>query len=1119
MLRRRICTALAVLATTAAHVAALGQQRIIAFNNSVAGSLQLAGGAAAASSPGQILVSSNDYWGVIRAAGDLAVDFGRVTGTNLTLSNGAAGAAPASYTYHPVNNKNNTVYSTTGTASFAGPAYAAPANASTVIVAGTLGHSAVVDALAAADLLGDLAPVAGQWEAFVSVVANVSSVVPGAGRALVIAGSDPRGTIYGLYDVSEQMGVSPWYFWADVAVAQAPAANGTRNGTASGIFALPTRKVQASPSVRYRGLFLNDEQPALTDWVATRWADTGVAAGTAGFGAAFYALVFELLLRLRANYLWPAVWATMFEVDDPANQPLADAFEIVLGSSHTEPMMRAQNEFGAFYTAAGAGPWAYNLNNQTIDAYFRYGVQRAAPYARNALWTLGMRGTGDTAIEGLGTASIVAMLETLVAHQRQILADGLATDGLAADVRDVPQMWCLYKEVQSYVFAGLAVPDDVTLLWADDNWGNVRRLPRASEQHRAGGAGVYYHFDYVGDPRDYKWINTVQLAKTAEQLGLAFARGADRIWVANVGDLKGLELPVSHFFDLAYDQPRWGYGGHGGVAGNRTVGEWTTAWARREFASADPAAVASIVARYSMYASRRKFELVEPQTYSVLHYGEADAVLAQWAALVDDAQKVHDGLAAADQAAFFEMVLHPVLAGALVHRIHTAAATNALYAGQKRNAANAAIQTLLDASAADANLTRRWNALLGGKWAHMMDQTHLGYDGYWQQPMRNTLPAVTYVQTAFASLAGTLGVGVEGANATVPGDDKFHANSGNTLTTPPLDPFGPPRRYFDVFSRGVEACAWTAAASVPWVSLSLAAGTVGANGSDTRVHVSVHDWSQVAASTTVRINITSACRGLDRYGFKPAAVLVPVVVRRVPASFARGFVESDGTVAIDGAHYQRIVPAPGSPNVTYHTFRDYGRTSSGVGLWPLTTEKLTAATGPALEYALYLFANTTANVTVYLSPSQNYLGDDTPLEYTIALYPSSSSSSSSSSPPPAPVHVQPVGPSIGADMPAGWGAAAGDSIWGLTGNHTTTSFALASTPQAYTLRIQALLPSVVVQKIVVDTGGVRPSYLGPPESFFVGRDHTGTYNATTFADTPGTLGGTATNNCEQVYRA
>ena len=1083
--------ALAVVAVAAAGAHALGQQPIIAFDGSTEGSFQLSGVRG-----GQILVSSNDYWGVIRAAGDLAVDFGRVTGTNLTLSNGVKGAEPAAYRYSPVDNLNNTVYSVTGnnTGLFSGPTYSDPAPASTVIIAGTLGHSTVIDALAAAGKLGDLSDIEGAWESFVTTL--VDSPIAGCSKALVIAGSDPRGTIFGLYDISEQTGVSPWYFWADVAVQKI----GGSGRADSGIYALPTRKVQTAPSVRYRGIFINDEQPALSNWVASRYADTLYGAG---YGPAFYSLVFELLLRLRANYLWPALWGSMFEVDDPANQPLADAFEIVLGSSHTEPLMRAQNEYSTFYK--GQGPWAYNLNNKTIDAYFRYGVERAKPYARNSLWTMGMRGTGDTAIEGLGSAAIVDMLETLVHNQQAIVSAGLD-----ANISTVPQMWCLYKEVQSYIFEGLTVPDDITLLWADDNWGNVRRFPLASERSRAGGAGVYYHFDYVGDPRNYKWINTAQLTKTAEQMTMAYARGADRIWIVNAGDLKGLELPVNHFLDLAYSTPQWGP--------DRTA-NWTAAWAEREFgkgfaASAAPGAaafnIADIVARYSMYASRRKYELVEPQTYSVINYGEADAVLAQWSALLADAQAVHDRLDAAHQAAFFETVLHPVLAGSIVHRIYIGAARNALYAGQKRNAANDAIQAVLAASAEDANLTMRWNALLGGKWNHMMDQTHLGYDGYWQQPMRNTLPAMTYVQTAFAAVSGEVGVGVEGSNATVQGDDKFHPNSANFLTTPPLDPYGPARRYFDVFSRGVQACQWTASASVAWLTLSQTTGTVGgAHGPDTRVYVSV-DWTR-ASTQTVQINVTNSCTDSGRFYASPI-VYVPVVARSVLGTFTQGFVESDATIAIDGPHYQSIVAASAgsasTASVHYHTFADYGRTGAGVGLVPQDTDKLALADAPALEYQLYLFSNATglagapANVTVYISPSANYLGDGTPLEYAISLYPTDNETAAAA----APVRVTPVGPSIGTAYPAGWGYAVGDSVWGLRGNYTTTPFHLDTKPAAYTLRIWALMPSVIVQKVVINLGGVRESYLGPPESFLVGRDTVGANTATSFATSPGTLG-------------
>jgi hypothetical protein len=569
--------------------------------------------------------------------------------------------------------------------------YTDPSAKDTVIIAGTVGHSKLVDDLISSGKLG-VSKIKGKWESFVTQI--VESPIRGCPQAVVIAGSDPRGAIFGLYDLSEQIGVSPWYWWADVPIKQNKE-----------VFILPEKKVQGPPSVKYRGIFLNDEQPGLSGWVQWNYKNTPFGIG---YNSDFYPNIFELLLRLRANYLWPAIWGSMFEVDDPANQPLADAWEIVLGSSHTEPMMRAQNEFGTFYTNKGLGPWAYNLNNKTIDEYFTYGAQRAKPYANNSLWTMGMRGSGDTAIAGLGVEAIVSLLESVVHSQRNVIENVLGVEAA-----DVPQMWCLYKEVMSYIQQGLTILEDITLLWADDNWGNVRRVPIGDEQTRAGGAGVYYHFDYVGDTRDYKWINTIQLEKTAEQMALAYTHGADRIWIVNVGDLKPLEIPITHFLDMAYDINQWGVS---------NVSDWTKAWASREFGPSQAAAITDIMTRYGMYAARRKFELVEPYVYSVVNYNEGDAILRQWQTLANDAQTVYDKLDASYKPAFFEMVLHPILGGQIIHQVHIGAEKNAVYANQHRNSANAIITDVLATFKADGELTARWDNLLDGKWRHMLDR-------------------------------------------------------------------------------------------------------------------------------------------------------------------------------------------------------------------------------------------------------------------------------------------------------------------------------------------------------------------------------------------------------------
>jgi hypothetical protein len=375
-------------------------------------------------------------------------------------------------------------------------------------------------------------PIHGKWESYITHV--VDNPLPGVDRALVIAGSDMRGTIYGLYDVSEAMGVSPWWWFADVPIKKA-----------EGVWALEGRKTQRSPSVKYRGFFVNDEQPALTNWIKYALLEQRMigylmmnsdnyAPGPygAGFNHYFYARVFELLLRLKANYFWPAMWSSMFNVDDTANQPLADAYGIVMGSSHTgmnfspmvnsrrltnvlEPMMRATNEWPTFGKQYGGNnQWAYNSNNASIEQFFRYGAQRAKPYAASSLFTMAMRGSGDTAI-GLTDEQAIIVVENAVKAQIKILSEVFN----GTNVTEIPQMWCLYKEVQGYYeHNGLTVPDHITLLWADDNWGNLRRLPLANETSRSGGAGVYYHVDYVGDPRDYKWINTIQLEHTVEQV-------------------------------------------------------------------------------------------------------------------------------------------------------------------------------------------------------------------------------------------------------------------------------------------------------------------------------------------------------------------------------------------------------------------------------------------------------------------------------------------------------------------------------------------------------------------------------------------------------------------------
>src|SRR5271170_7072277 len=358
-----------------------------------------------------IYVDANDYPGVVRAVSDLQADLQRVTNCapQIIHDGNALGAE--------------------------------------VILIGTLGKSEVIDRLVRQHVL-DVSSIAGKWESF--LVQVVQRPMEGVVSALVIVGSDKRGTIYGIYDLSEQIGVSPWYWWADVPVPHHDA-----------LFVKPGRYIQGPPGVKYRGIFLNDEAPSLTGWVKEKYGN---------YNHEVYAKVFELLLRLKANYLWPAMWNNAFAEDDPLNLKLADEYGIVMGTWHHEPMMREWKE----WKDHGKGPWDYSTNGEELRQFWRDGIQRNNHY--ESFITLGMRGNGDEPMVQGGAGANTALLETIVADQRKIIGDITQRDPST-----VPQVWALYKEVQEYYEKGMRVPDDVTLLWCDDNWGNLRRLPTADE--------------------------------------------------------------------------------------------------------------------------------------------------------------------------------------------------------------------------------------------------------------------------------------------------------------------------------------------------------------------------------------------------------------------------------------------------------------------------------------------------------------------------------------------------------------------------------------------------------------------------------------------------------------
>lgn len=874
-----------------------------------------------------------------------------------------------------------------------------------MVLVGTLGRSPMIDKLVREKKL-DVEGIAGKWETF--VLQTVERPMEGVDRALVIAGSDKRGTIYGMFDLSAKIGVSPWYWWADVAPLKKPE-----------IYVLPGRYTNGPPKVKYRGIFINDEAPALSGWALQKFG---------GFNAAFYEHVFELILRLRGNFLWPAMWGRAFYDDDPFNPKLADEYGVVIGTSHHEPMMRAHDEWRRY----GSGPWNYEKNEAVLRNFWRQGITRMG--SCESVVTLGMRGDGD---EPMSEGANIALLEKIVRDQRQILEEVTGKEATAT-----PQVWALYKEVQEYYDKGMRVPDDVTLLLCDDNWGNIRKLPALGAPSRAGGYGIYYHFDYVGGPRNYKWVNTNQVARVWEQMRLAYEYGARQLWIVNVGDIKPMELPIQFFLEYAWNPDEWPVD---------RLPSYTEQWATQQFGEKHATQIARILTQYTTYNSRRKPELLSPETYSLQHYREAEIAVNEYSALVEVARRTSESLAPVQKDGFYELVLHPVTACANLNDLYFTVARNHLYAKQGRARTNELARRAAFLFQKDSAIGSYYNGqLAGGKWNHMMDQTHISYTS-WQQPDKDVLPAL---MTIPLKPNAEMGVAVEGSEQWWP-----HETSEAVL--PAFDPYSKQTHYIEIFNRGTRPLRYSIGLIPKYVRLN---GGTGLVNMEERLWVDV-DWSKAPPGRTrVPISIT----GSDGARVTVYAMLDnPITTKRENVN---GFIESNGYVSMEAEHYAAAIDGGGA---SWQRIPDLGRTLSGMTVVPVTAQSLTpGGTSPHLEYAVNFFAVGQISINAYLSPTQNFRTDpgrkQQGLCYAMSL--------DDEEPQIVNMHAHDTIPDW--KYPQEWNQAVSNNI------KVTTSQHLLRKAGEHTVKFWMVDPGVVLQKLVIDTGGLKPSYLGPPESYY-----------------------------------
>jgi len=865
-------------------------------------------------------------------------------------------------------------------------------NAEYPVIIGTLGKSKLIEELVSNNKL-DVSGIEGKWENFLIEV--VKNPYPDVEKALVIAGSDKRGTIFGMYDLSEKIGVSPWYWWADVPVIKSEE-----------LYVKPGSYSSGTPKVKYRGIFINDEEPGLGNWAREKFG---------GINSKMYEHVFKLILRLKGNYLWPAMWGKAFNEDDPKNPVLADTYGIVMGTSHHEPMVRAQKEWGTHREEYGNGEWNYQTNAEGLRDFWRDGFERNQDYEN--LVTIGMRGDGD---EPMTEGTAIELLETIVKDQREIIAD---VTGKPAS--ETPQVWALYKEVQDYYDQGMRVPEDVTLLLADDNWGNIRKLPDPEDAPRKGGYGIYYHFDYVGGPRNYKWLNTVQIERVWEQMNLAYQYGTTELWVVNVGDLKPMEFPISFFMDFAWNPEA--------IDANE-LEEYAVNWAEKQFGNKYASEIADILNKYTKYNSRRKPEMLSPETYSLVNYNEAENVVKDYDQLVEKAEEIYEKLPEKYKDAYFQLVLFPVKSSANLNKLYVATAKNRLYAEQGRAVANSYAEKVKELYKKDSELTEQYHNIADGKWNHMMSQTHIGYT-YWQQPEEQTMPEVKTIEV---SENPEMGIAIEGSKQSWPA-------SNETATLSTFNSVADQKSYIEIFNKGKGKFDFKVKKKDKWINVSVESRSVE---DQKRLYVSI-DW-----------NKTPKGKSTGNFVIKQGktSVEIEVPINNVNPKNVKGFVESNNYIAMEAASYSEN----GNDEEGWTLVPNLGKTGSTMISFAETpTRGEFSKDNPYLAYDFYNLSTGEMTIEFLLSPTLDFQNKGG-LRFAYSIDKGE----------PKIINVQ-------KDTKDDWGTSVGNNI--------TRALSEVNLEEKgnHTLKIWAIDSGVALQKIIIRKGEVAESYLGPTESKYV----------------------------------
>jgi len=877
------------------------------------------------------------------------------------------------------------------------------------VIAGTIGHSPAIDKLAKRGLI-DINPIKGTWERF--VIKTVDEPLCGVKKALVIAGSDRRATAYGLLSLSEAIGVSPFYWWADVPVK-----------TSRQLYIDAVDYVSKAPSVKYRGIFINDE-----GWGFGPWAANNYEKELGAIGPRTYSKVCELLLRLKANMLAPAMHPSSAAFNKWAkNKLVADSFGIIMTSSHCEPLLFNNV---TEWDKETMGEWSYIANKAGINRQLERRVKENSPYEN--IYTIAMRGIHDAGLVGVPKDKEVSLVEEVIADQRAILSKRIKRP-----VEEIPQIFVPYKEVLDIYERGLRLPDDITLVWPDDNFGYIKRLSNSNEQRRSGGSGVYYHISYLGEPHDYLWLNTTPPALMYEEMSKAYATGASRYWLLNVGDIKPGELGMKTFLDMAWDFDSFSYSNI-----NRHQVDMLVSIFGKNYESD----IADILNSYYVlgfqhkpehmgwgYEWNRKGHDEERMTdteFSFENYNEAESRMEEYDRIARKAETLWKSLPEAYQPAFFELLAYPVKGAALINKQMLLAQKNRWYARQRRAETNLLQRQVKACHDSIAAYTRMFNALLGGKWSQMMSLAP-----GWTATYQNLPPT------------DSIAVPVRGElRLWLPGQDYADASASNVL--PCANPYFGDGGYMEIYNTGKTPLQWRAECREPWLRLSGYGGIV--NG-QSRVNVSV-DWEKAPSGRSHGL-VTMILNGKKEY------VIVPVW-KPVPDEADGLYVEANGCVSIDPALFHRKTERAG---VKVSVIDALGYGGRCVQLGDVTQESFNLYDPDSATSVEYDFVSSSSGaVMVYV--------------YALPTFPLDSKH----------------GTSIGVVIDEGLVKSVSNSAEEYSGEWRENVYRNSSLgaislnvdkPGRHTLRLICADPGVVVQKVALDFGGMKRSWLGPPSTF------------------------------------